>query len=56
MGTLPEKQSKSGGLQRVKTLLSEHKLWWGVPLVLFLLFVAALLLMSSFSLIAPFIY
>lgn len=56
MGTLPEKQIEIGNFQRVKTLLSEHKLWWMVPLVLFLLFVGALLLMSSFSIIAPFIY
>lgn len=56
MRTLPEKQLKTGNFQRVKTLLSEHKMWWGVPLVLFLLFVGALLLTSSFSIIAPFIY
>jgi hypothetical protein len=52
----PKRSERLGVLAEYWVFLRDHKKWWMVPIALLLLFLAALLLVTEGSPLAPLIY
>ena len=56
MSLLQQFQNRAATLRELFTFLRERKLWWMMPLVIFMLLLGALLVFAHVGSVAPWMY